>query len=375
MDDAAAEWDWTLPDLSPGGEWHTAHVRNLESTICDLPNADQLHTEGLQALENHQKNFESPDGSIVHLQILWWEFPPEHWEELHEGCPMNFLSEPTKGVTLNAPMTEEQMDIATKFINELWLIGVFKLIPEDQEMKGNAPLFTVPKPGQPGQWRCIADMKSGGQNEHIRKDPVHLPHATCILERLYTGGWSAVVDASKFFHNFPTHPKDRPYLGCIHPCTGQHLWYLGLPMGSSNSPALSCRYGLGMLRLLAEQEPAFQGMIKENGWRSWLETGHHDPRLGSGLARIGADGLPAALIWVFVDDFKIHAPTKHKLIRALNAFMDLSLRLGFICQKVKTKPPAQLQKNCGFVFDTMGIPTLWLPKGKQSCGLATIAFL
>jgi hypothetical protein len=288
---------------------------------------------------------------------------------------MNFLSEPTKGVTPNAPMTEEQEEIATEFIDELWAIGVFELIPDGQEMKSNAPLFTVPKPGQPGQWRCIADMKSGGQNYHIGKDPVHLPKATRILEQLYTGGWSAVVDASKFFHNFPTHPKDRPYLGCIHPRTGQRLWYLGLPMGSSNSPALACRYGLGMLRLLAEREPVFQGDIQENGWRSRLAGDPHDPHLGSGLVRIGSDGLPAALVWAFVDDFKIHAPTKRKLIRALNAFMDLSLRLGLICQKVKTKPPAQIQKYCGFVFDTTGIPTLRLPEDKRSRGLAVIGYL
>ena len=38
---------------------------------------------------------------------------------------------------------------------------------------------------------------------------------------------------------------------------------------------------------------------------------------------------------------------------ALNAFMDLTLWLGFICQKVKTKPPAQSKKYCGFVFNTL----------------------
>ena len=64
-----------------------------------------------------------------------------------------------------------------------------------------------------------------------------------------------------------------------------------------------------------------------------------------------------------------------KLIWALNAFMDLSLWLGFICQKVKTKPPAQSQKYCGFVFDTTGVPTLQLPEDKWSCGLAIIGFL
>ena len=105
-------------------------------------------------------------------------------------------------------MTEEQVEIAAAFINELWHIGVFELVPDDCEMKANAPLFAVAKPGQPGQWRIIADMKSGGQNAHIGNDPTHLPRAKGILERLYTGGWSVIVDASKFFHNFPTRPCD-----------------------------------------------------------------------------------------------------------------------------------------------------------------------
>jgi hypothetical protein len=90
---------------------------------------------------------------------------------------------------------------------------------------------------------------------------------------------------------------------------------------------------------------------------------------------MGADGLPAALVWAFVDDFKIHAPTRAKLITALNAFMDLSLRLGLICQKVKTKPPSQVQKYCGFIYDTRGIPSLKIPEYKQSRGLAMIQFL
>jgi hypothetical protein len=80
-------------------------------------------------------------------------------------------------------------------------------------------------------------------------------------------------------------------------------------------------------------------------------------------------------VWVFVDDFKIHAPTRAKLVTALNAFMDLALRLGLICQKVKTKPPAQVQKYCGFIYDTTGIPTLKIPADKRSRGLAMIQFL
>jgi hypothetical protein len=331
-----------------------------------MPEAKRLFREGLEALNVHRENYKTDDGTIKHLQLLWWEFPPEHWTELREGCPMNFLTEPTKGITPNAPMTAEQQEIAAEFIDELWHISVFELIPDEYEMKANAPLFTVAKAGQPGQWRCIADMKSGGQNAHIGKDPVHLPRAGLILEKLYTGGWSAIMDASKFFHNFLTHPRDRPYLGCIHPKTGQRLRYLGLPMGSSQSPSLGCRFGLSVLRQLTAQDPVYQGLIQENSWRTRLASGTHQPELGTGLVRIGADGLPAALIWAFVDDFKIHAPTKVKLIVALNAFMDSALRVGLICQKVKTKPPAQIQKYCGFLYDTTGTPTLRIPDDKRS---------
>jgi hypothetical protein len=211
---------------------------------------------------------------------------------------MNFLTEPDEGIVQNAPMTEEQMEIAAEFIDELQSIGVFEPIPEGYDMKANCPLFAVAKPGQPGQWRIIADMKNGGQNAHVGKDPVHLPRAKGILEKLYTGGWSAIVDASKFFHNFPTLPQDRPYLGCIHPRSGQRLWYLGLPMGSSQSPALGCRYGLAMLRLLLEQEEVFQGTIHENGWRTKLAGNGYHPEEGTGLIHRGGDGLPAALAHV-----------------------------------------------------------------------------
>lgn len=168
-------------------------------------------------------------------------------------------------------------------------------------------------------------MESDCQHDHIGKDPVHMPRARGILEKLYTGRWTGTLDASKFFHNFPTHPRERTYLGCIHPRTGQRLWYLGLPMGSSQSPSLACRFGLSMLRSLIEREPVFQGEIQEQSWRTQLAGAAHDPRTGSGLTRIRADGLPAALVWAFVDDFMVHAPTRAKLVTALNAFMGMTL--------------------------------------------------
>ena len=57
---------------------------------------------------------------------------------------MNFLSQPTKGLTPNAPMMAEQVEVAKDFVNELWRIGVFELVPEGCELLANAPLFTMP---------------------------------------------------------------------------------------------------------------------------------------------------------------------------------------------------------------------------------------
>jgi hypothetical protein len=49
-------------------------------------------------------------------------------------------------------MTKEQVEIASEFINELWHIGVFELIPHDCQMSANAPLFAVAaKAGQPAR--------------------------------------------------------------------------------------------------------------------------------------------------------------------------------------------------------------------------------
>ena len=83
-------------------------------------------------------------------------------------------------------------------------------------------------------------------------DPVYLNRPLHVLECMHAGGWTAVVDASKFFYQFPTHPEDRPYLGVVHPTTGQMCTWDALPMGAANSPACAGRHGMAFLRLYRE---------------------------------------------------------------------------------------------------------------------------
>jgi hypothetical protein len=202
-----------------------------------------------------------------------------------------------------------------------------------------------------------------------------LPRVPDILPSLYTGGYSAVADASKHFYNFPTKAEERQYLGCVHPKTHQQLWYAGLPMGSANSPAIACRLGNSGLRLLRSESDLFQGVPHENTWRHSFTGAAYHPKFGHGRVLIGADGLLAAVIFAHVDDYLIHGPTCRKTCLAFNAFMDLSVRLGIICQHKKTRPPAQRQKFCGFIYDTTSLPRLTIPEDKVTKALASIHYL
>jgi hypothetical protein len=91
--------------------------------------------------------------------------------------------------------------------------------------------------------------------------------------------------------------------------------------------------------------------------------------------QVGSDGLPVALIRGMVDDFLVHGPTKRKCGEGFSAFMDLTVRLGIICQKIKTKAPAQQQIFCGMNYDTREVPNLRIPEEKITRGIATIEYL
>lgn len=89
---------------------------------------------------------------------------------------MNFWTEPTTGVTANAPMTEEQVEIAAAFIDELWHIGVFELIPDDCEMKANAPLFRLLWEGSP----VLRQVDLGRTEDRDSSDETRRSDGACV---------------------------------------------------------------------------------------------------------------------------------------------------------------------------------------------------
>ena len=114
-------------------------------------------------------------------------------------------------------------------------------------------------------------------------------------------------------------------------------------------------------------------MALPNSWNEGLgTTGPHtyDAKLGFGMVWEDVDGIAAALIWGFVDDFLLHAPTCSKLCKALTAFMNLAVDCGFLCHPGKLEPPNQVVKYVGFIVNTQQIPSLSLPVGKRDKALA-----
>jgi hypothetical protein len=67
--------------------------------------------------------------------------------------------------------------------------------------------------------------------------------------------------------------------------------------------------------------------------------------------------------------------TQEPCCEALNFFLEVTVRVGLICQPCKTIPPAQEVKYCGFLYNTVGVPYLGVPDSKVDRSLATIAYL
>jgi hypothetical protein len=58
--------------------------------------------------------------------VLWWNWPPEHWDELRDGASTNFLKEPPPGLMANSAMTDEQLKTAVQFLDKLIGLGVLQ---------------------------------------------------------------------------------------------------------------------------------------------------------------------------------------------------------------------------------------------------------
>ena len=116
--------------------------------------------------------------------------------------------------------------------------------------------------------------------------------------------------------------------------------YSTLPMGTRNSPGASGRFGAAFMMVVTETSDLFHGNPVDNSLQQYFGHKISHPKYGEGRVLIGADGLPAVLIWLHVDDLFIHASSLAKLEATLDHIMHTTIRLGLIYHPSKTSPPS-----------------------------------
>jgi hypothetical protein len=171
------------------GAWHKQRVANLRQAALKChkdwgEDTNEVIAAGMRALDHHRSNYTATHPEPKHLQLLWCEFPPEHWFDLRHGSPMNFLKEPPLGIQPNANMDPSQLETACEFVDKLLDLGAMEEDDPEDPVLANAPMFLLPKPGQPGQWRILADLRAGGQNSAIGSDPTVFPKRAHILNQM-----------------------------------------------------------------------------------------------------------------------------------------------------------------------------------------------
>ena len=107
-------------------------------------------------------------------------------------------------------------------------------------------------------------------------------------------------------------------------------------MGTRNSPGTSGRFGAAFIRVILDNTELFGGDPVDNFIQQYFVKKFSHPILGECRVLLGKDGLPAVLIWLHVDKILIYGSTLGKLEAALNYIMDMTVKLGLICQPCET---------------------------------------
>jgi hypothetical protein len=81
------------------------------------------------------------------------------------------------------------------------------------------------------------------------------------------------------------------------------------------------------------------------------------------MGRIFIDehGIADYHIYLQVDYILVSGPNYDKTCAALDWIIGCTVRVGLICQPVTTKPPSQIQRKIGFIYDCNGLPNIIIP--------------
>ena len=165
---------WTVPDLSINSVFYNNSIQKLQEVIQELDICAKkkplILEEGKIILNSHRQNYGA--GGPKHLVILWWEWPPIHWNELRIGASMNFMTKPTPGIIPNQELEGAELKVAIEFVNELINLKVLIPPPTLCIVVNTFPLLLVPKPGQEGNTAPLLMGKEVGRMMLVWPTPV-----------------------------------------------------------------------------------------------------------------------------------------------------------------------------------------------------------
>jgi hypothetical protein len=64
-------FQWTPPDLTPGGLWHSERVKNLKTASSTYSDFQEVYSDGIDLLHIHRGKYDETGPSPKWLQLLW----------------------------------------------------------------------------------------------------------------------------------------------------------------------------------------------------------------------------------------------------------------------------------------------------------------
>ena len=113
-----SNFTWTPPNLQEGGKWLLERIVYLKTAYATYPNTAELVEDNLSCIDKHCLNCSATGPAPSWLQLLFWEFPCKHWENLRNGFRQNFLVPPPTTLTPNSDMNEAGLVAAGAFVDE-----------------------------------------------------------------------------------------------------------------------------------------------------------------------------------------------------------------------------------------------------------------
>ncbi|MEL7079268.1 MAG: reverse transcriptase domain-containing protein [Cyanobacteria bacterium J06582_2] len=253
-------------------------------------------------------------GRLAFFAEDWASISADPWVSrvCKEGYEIPFSGVPPlskKPISLTAYTPGSQRHIALlEEVHAMLEKKAIELVTEDLEGFYNR-LFVVPKPN--GKWRPVLDVSC--LNKFVILTRFKMESPASVLQAIRYLDWMTSIDLSDAYFHIPIHPHSKKYLRFV---VGNCVYqFRALPFGLSTAPQVFTRVFAQVAR--------------------WLH-------------------LRNVRVICYLDDWLILSPSREEALRSNNIIINLSNKLGFVINKVKSSfIPSQKAVFLGMEIDTV----------------------